>query len=53
MAWNIQKLLMEHKDLKRALSERIGELASSPFPQENADEHWSMELDRTEKSNSK
>lgn len=53
MAWNIQKLLMEHKDLKRALSERIGELAPSPFSQENADEHWLVELDGTEESNSK
>ncbi len=44
---------MELKDLNNALSGWIGELTSVPFAPEDTDEHWSMELDGAEESNSK
>lgn len=44
---------MELKDLNNALSGLIGELKPSPITPENAAEHWSVELDGTEKTNSR
>ena len=44
---------MELKDLNNVLSGLIGELKPAPITLKNATEHWSVELDGTEETNSR
>lgn len=45
--------LMERKNLENTLSELVHVLKPAPFPSANATEHWSVELDGTEETNSR
>ena len=49
----IKGRFMGLKDLNNALSGLIGELKQSPFIPGDAAEHWPVELDGTERTNSK
>lgn len=44
---------MVQKNIENALVGLINELKPMPFPPENAADHWSIELDSTEKTNSR
>ncbi len=49
----MKDILEEQKNLENALAGLIGELKPAPFPPANATEHWSVELDGTEETNSR